>query len=488
MAQLPPAAAMQRTGTQPSYQLHSPSHLVGPHLPVQAVSAPSPTFGGPVAVSPCHVGRHAGQVVSPSHAMGYAPPQGAGSIQPPCIHAAQGGRASLGGRSAGQIPVYAADAASSKQIPVYVPETSAEDQLVDAPALEALVLPDSTSTKCPKGHQMSARLVKEIWQTMFSLSKPECFRCKEMIHWDDARYFCRECQCSLCLDCQDEIESEKPVIVSLVRGWNMTPALRPLDRTAGQALAVRAGDILLMGPDMYGIHHVILCTGELQPADNSDRRHFGLKSHMELWQVPTIQSSRPLEGKDTAWYPSVCFIIRDLMGPVDTICGDEDVDRNNVNIYEQPYPFKLLIHPFRKSLGLTPIDQETFRGAVGAMAAISEPWNHLTGLKALGTMTVSNKRAKISESDYSSSHELVQAVRRSWATGPICSSVAVKTWQKYFELKFSSDVNQAAGHLLKYMPLWCDKTTPSMLTKVLSTRHWLLYRNLDRRGTNAANP
>merc|ERR1712187_135840 len=80
--------------------------------------------------------------------------------------------------------------------------------------------------------------------------------------------------------------------------------------------------------------------------------------------------------------------------------------------------------------------------------------------------------------DLESRQRLLSAVHKSWGERPICSSVTIKTWQKYFEA--SSDApDEVAQNIIDWMPCLCHRTLPSVLVETLSSCGWILRSTLD---------
>merc|ERR1719160_1308980 len=74
--------------------------------------------------------------------------------------------------------------------------------------------------------------------------------------------------------------------------------------------------------------------------------------------------------------------------------------------------------------------------------------------------------------------ELLQVLERSWEMPPICSSVPVQTWQRYF-LLVHEDPDVAAQAILKYMPVLSSNVLPATLVKELTKKGWVLKDDLE---------
>merc|ERR1711860_397941 len=112
---------------------------------------------------------------------------------------------------------------------------------------------------------------------------------------------------------------------------------------------------------------------------------------------------------------------------------------------------------------------------IEACAKKSQKFARRTALRAF--LAFKGHRGCIDSRDYPTlelCEQLLDRVCESWTKRHICSSVAIKVWQQYFVAKHK-DPQEVVERLSKWMPLWCDRTTPSMLVKVLTSHGWALF-------------
>jgi len=245
------------------------------------------------------------------------------------------------------------------------------------------------------------------------------------------------------------------------------------------------GDIFFCGPDRWGIHHVVLCCGEMTTADTEITEKI-VRHHPELARETvlccnTIECTRPFRGQDFPWYPAESvYVLRRATGEL-LLVGDIADGSLVLGITDQPVPVKILLHPFRSGRSDAPFDGGVFRAAMERCARESRRWSKGTALKA-----ITARRSCLSADEYpdpDSRQELMEQLRRSWDKKPICSSVAIKVWQRYFEMLCPpgpKGLDLAAQHILRWMPVLSDRTAPSMLLKTLSTCGWMLRSSFSR--------
>jgi len=306
--------------------------------------------------------------------------------------------------------------------------------------------------KCPEGHVMEARVSRELWVTCHC---SVCGACGEPISCKDASYSCKICKHSLCIGCATATSS------------------------------LMAGDILLFGPDRWGIHHIVLCCGPLMPAEPEVAARVIQNEpdlvETELFSCSTIESQRQLKGEEFPWYPA-CTILarRRLSGEITVVADVSDSSTGSPTLTHcsPPVPAKALLHPLRPggtSAG-PPFDAASFREAVRRCAETSKKWSRMTAVTA-----ITARRDGLDPQDYVDAEAraaLLEDLRQSWDRRPICSSVAIKVWQTYFELA-SDGADAAVQAILRWMPVLSDKTAPSALLKTLSTHGWVLLGSLE---------
>lgn len=77
---------------------------------------------------------------------------------------------------------------------------------------------------------------------------------------------------------------------------------------------------------------------------------------------------------------------------------------------------------------------------------------------------------------------LLKELKGRWNQKPICTSVAIQVWQRYFKFDAGEGpaaADKAAQNILRFMPVLSDRTLPSALIKMLSTCGWQLRGNID---------
>lgn len=247
--------------------------------------------------------------------------------------------------------------------------------------------------------------------------------------------------------------------------------------------SVMAGDILLCGPDRWGIHHVVLCRGPISLAEPEvveklEEAPFD-KDDLEFVACATIESSRLLRGLEYSWYPAWSYFARKRSSGELMLVGDIADGTNTIAICDTPVPVKLLLHPLRPSFGGPPFDAKAFMAAVSLCSESSRRWSKATALFAIAA-----RRSSLDPGDYTDPAAragLLHDVKRRWSNKPICSSVAIIVWQRYFEIVSGPSpqgLDQAAQCILRWMPVLSDRTAPSALLKALSACGWVLRTNI----------
>lgn len=331
---------------------------------------------------------------------------------------------------------------------------------------------------------MRGRVARELWLRRYVTG---CSSCGVTISAQCASYYCKECRYSLCMDCAapDEMLPTRSSTRLVDRNAKRTSGAGGIWRPDD----IMAGDILMYGPDWWGIHHVVLSRGPMRPADAQTTKllveHEPHLAAFELFECETIESSRPLRGTEHPWYPALTYFGRKRTsdgfpyGELRVIADMAD-NTNTIGVHNTPVPVKLLLHPLRPGRGAPALDLGVFKAAVDLSAETSQRWSKGTALSAMAAA----RRSLDSEDfkDAAARSKLMEDLRRRWCRRPICSSVAIQTWQRYFELLYGSGpagTDLAAQHILRWMPVLSDRTAPSALLKALSTCGWVLRENLD---------
>lgn len=302
----------------------------------------------------------------------------------------------------------------------------------------------------------------------------QCDECGEDITNNDGRYVCPECEELLCLNCS--------------RTKNGLSMLNVADDPYA-IINLEAGDIILAGPTAFGIHHVILVASELK-MDSELHGHLMEELHSvpgeQLWYCSTIESTQGSTGNDTWWYPTKTYFLRDPANRTAVLCADwpEPHSDTAVNVAEEAVPFKVILHPLRKEAGGPGLDKALFAKVIAESAEESRVYGKSTVVKAW-----INQRAQrhlgVREpclEDYPTAEarkQLIEDYKQCWESKPICATVAVKTWQKYFYAKNRGNADKAALDMMRYMPSFCDRIIPSQLTKTLIDCGWFIVDNLE---------
>eukprot|EP00929_Paragymnodinium_shiwhaense_P069494 TRINITY_DN35043_c0_g1_i1.p1 TRINITY_DN35043_c0_g1~~TRINITY_DN35043_c0_g1_i1.p1 ORF type:complete len:496 (+),score=56.09 TRINITY_DN35043_c0_g1_i1:146-1633(+) len=361
--------------------------------------------------------------------------------------------------------------------------TQPGDKLMLTPRANPLLQQTTSVVLCPRGHAMDARVVKEMWSRLgWGSAHPDCSRCHTEISRDDARYFCKLCKYSLCLNCANSARDDSTTCPTPQTGTASGQSAMSPTVQVGTTNWIMAGDLILCGPDKWGIHHVVLCQDDMKPVPELHKT-IGLPEHEDLFVVKTLESSRHLHGEDVPWYSGFTYYARcRRTGQVKMVADDEGED-DDIDVHDEFLPIKMLFHPLRPKQGGPEHDLDLFKRAIQDSAEESKRWGLRTALKA-----ITSKKESLDAADYAtpdSRVQMIEELEKSWHQRPICSSVAIKVWQRYFLLlngccgTNKAATERAACDILKWMPCRSDRTAPSTLIKVLSRSGWVLRDTLN---------
>jgi len=345
-----------------------------------------------------------------------------------------------------------------------------------------------TVLKCPKGHALHGRVARELWLRSY---RADCGQCGCRISTKDASYSCQECKYSVCISCAQESRRELLITpkagalsTKLSKDWDLELNDYGEENIEADPGHVMAGDILLCGPDRWGIHHVVLTRGPMERADPdiADRlvKHEPHLAGMDIYECNTIESSRPLKGENFPWYPARSYCAWQRETGTLLLVADIQDGTNTMGINSTRVPMKFLLHPLRTGYGGPKFEPAMFEHALDLCEQESLRWSKATALRA-----IVNRKTSLDPWDYpdeASRAVLLEDLRKSRLKRPICSSVAINVWQRYFELVSGDDPegsDQAAQQILRWMPVWSDKTAPSALLKVLTACGWVLSGRLE---------
>eukprot|EP00929_Paragymnodinium_shiwhaense_P079388 TRINITY_DN41320_c0_g1_i1.p1 TRINITY_DN41320_c0_g1~~TRINITY_DN41320_c0_g1_i1.p1 ORF type:complete len:407 (-),score=72.10 TRINITY_DN41320_c0_g1_i1:127-1347(-) len=327
---------------------------------------------------------------------------------------------------------------------------------------------DMNVVKCSKrGHAMIGKVAEEGFREKmhFVCSRPQCNDCGEELDVDGMRYVCEVCgevKCHVCARHQ--------------LGLPVT------DDAPDAPVELKCGDIILtLGGRMISTHHVILVLGGLK-RDHSIAAILNVPPGIEVWGCDVIESTGLEKGETCWWHQTYMYFARDPYKGTAELIADISLGRENViNAAEEPVPMKVLLHPCRREWMRTmPLDEQAFRGVTADSASHSKKWSLKTAAKAYLSMRA-GKESGLHVEDYSTPEEregLMVTLAETWRKKPICASVPIKVWQMYFNYT-SRTTDEAAQATLKYMPLLCDRTTPSLLASKLTSKGWVLLEGLE---------
>lgn len=347
---------------------------------------------------------------------------------------------------------------------------------------DALEIAPAGELKCPRGHVMFAKVVREISYKISEMRwDVECDLCGAIINYADGRYRCKECDYDLCLPCAHRLQDPTPTS-KLTRHLGSSFGLPAPGLNAGSH--VTCGDLIFCGPDAWGVHHVVVVCGPLK-RDPEAAGLLNLPPHFETFAAETVESNRHQEGRETLWYRVTSIYARDVRSGEVYLVGDT---RPGSTVIERcsKVPVKILFHPCREGSEGPTMMPNLWAEALEEMSELSGQWSLMTAMQALVS---SASRQGLDPEDYPSPEdreELMEELEESWSSRPICSACAIRLWQRYFQLlaerhsdaRHGSVQDQAAQHILRWIPLVSDQTSPSLLLKVLSRCGWTLRGSL----------
>jgi len=317
--------------------------------------------------------------------------------------------------------------------------------------------------RCPSNHGMTAGISAEIIQGIASAcSTRECEECEASLEAVDGFYYCKECSNYKCPTC-----ARKQIGLPVV------------DDCEGNPIELEAGDILMAWPEVSDnifIHHVIMFTGGLEhePEVGVD---LNCPPGVEMWSANTIESTALEKGVEFWWYPSKSFFARDRYEKTAKLCASLGED-GCPGVCEIPQPVKVLLHPLRPEFGGPGVDDALLASSIQEAAQKSKKYGYGTFASAAkgNIKDLLHLTNYLKESNYpTEAHraQLYDEIVASWERSPICSSVPIKVWQKYF-VQLGPTPEEAVQNILKYMPVLCHQTSPSQLTEILSHHGWVL--------------
>lgn len=340
---------------------------------------------------------------------------------------------------------------------------------------------------CPKGHALEIKITPEITGALVSWERMwydlECDLCSNEIKWDEARYCCQACDYDICTRCGGKLQTQQLVRkTQRQRVKTKESVARSLLHAAfgmyPNSPLVMAGDVLLSGPDRWGIHHMILAQGPMTPAIDAVTAEVAAPG-MTVYSFPTVESSDLERGVDTAWKTGHRFVFVDSDTNQLMLLGEMVDGCDILYVEDEAQPVKVLQHPLRPGRGGPAFDFVAFGKAVTHLSQTSKTWSLATALRSLSSTNEVINAAPYLE-DSNARAKLFKDLSQSWDTPPICSSVVVKVWQCYFLYACGAERTDAAvQYILQYMPLRCDLALPSQVVQALSRCGWIVMTHCE---------
>jgi len=316
--------------------------------------------------------------------------------------------------------------------------------------------------QCDAGHIMFARVAREMFNVVRGSWSNTCDGCGELMDLrTDAFYRCRVCNIAFCMDCVHERLQRK--------GLSSSADVDPL-------LEVMAGDIFFFGPDHWGIHHTVLSRGKMSPANLEMVELLEAPDGAEVFECPTIESTQGAKGVDTEWYPATTYFLR-IDGET-VVVADLATGSDELQVAEPPVRLKVLLHPLRDGR----FSHQAFHKAVDLGSETADKYGKRQAVKAFLAQALNSGVPEVIMAkafpDMESRADLLEELHKCWEKRPICSALCIKVWQMYFEVKGqdAGQLDDAVRDILRWMPVYSDRTTPSALLQALTVRGWRLHQ------------
>lgn len=339
------------------------------------------------------------------------------------------------------------------------PCSTALERMITGAKSDASDSGHTTAMRCPKGHPMFAKVAREMLNLVRCSQITCCDTCHDPIDVQEgAWYRCKDCNLDRCLQCTMALGIKSEC------GYEVQDTLSE----------VQAGDIFYTGPDAWSIHHTILARSRMKEADPEIAEALEAPPGAELFECHTIESTRALTGEATAWYATLSFFMR--VGEVTKLVADLPPDSETIQVFESPVPVKVLMHPLRG----TRLDEHIFNEAIVQGACKAQRYGRRQAVKAFLSLAMTpGNRMEIKPKEFGTPKRrarLLRDLHKRWSRRPICAALCVKVWQMYFELlgREAGQEDKALTEILRWMPVYCDRITPSALVKVLTERGWEL--------------
>jgi hypothetical protein len=196
----------------------------------------------------------------------------------------------------------------------------------------------------------------------------------------------------------------------------------------------------------------------------------------EVFECPTIEVTQGSKGEDTEWYPATTYFQR-IDGKT-VVVADLPTGSDELQVAEPAVALKVLLHPLRGER----FNHQAFHNAVDWGSETADKYGKRQAVKAWLAQAWNHGAPEVimaeAFSDVQSRADLLQDLHSSWEKRPICSALCIKVWQMYFELKGRGEgqIDEAVQEILRWMPVYSDRTTPSALLQALTVRGWMLHQ------------
>jgi len=240
----------------------------------------------------------------------------------------------------------------------------------------------------------------------------------------------------------------------------------------GDILCVRGGNDL-MGVGTVGgfLGHVMLVVSPPKMVRQDSRAReiaSALQVHnvWPLWKVQTMESTRGAEGLHSATlllHTDSATGELTAVGEVNSRGELVSLDCQTVEVWQPPELLRAHINP------------DLMQEVIGDMKAREASWSFATAARAL--------LAPSWMGQHYDAALVLQEARRCWKAKPICTSVVISFWQRYFcraAQKGAFCGSGSADLILRWMPVKADRTLPGELLTSLLRCGWRMLPRVPR--------